>query len=123
MDKATNRARFDTAARAVIVDYIKQDGSNAQIQVDLDAAEAIMEAISVARPDAPLELDDSGIYQVQGFQLSPLAGELHMTLRVADDREATFVLAAPTRSESEVAAISKDLQRVYLRLIPPKYRN
>lgn len=123
MDKATERARFDAATGTVIVECVKPDGGTLCIQVNVDAAEAIVEALNAAKPEPPLGLDDTGVYSVCDLELASSTGKLHLDLRVADGRKATFILQAPTSSQDEIESISNDLQRALMRLQPAHCRH
>lgn len=123
MDKATDRARFDAATGTVVVECIKPDGGTFCIQVNVDAAESIVEALNAAKPEPTLGLDDTGVYSVRDLELASFTGKLHLDLRVADGRKATFILQAPTYSQDEIESISSDLQRALMRLQPVQVRH
>ncbi|TAJ84680.1 hypothetical protein [Reyranella sp.] len=124
MDKATERARFDAATGTVVVECIKPDGGTRSIQINLDAAEAIVEALNSAKPEPALVgLEDTGVYSVCDLELASFTGKLHLDLRIADGRKATFILQAPSYSQDEIESISNDLQRALMRLQPAQSRH
>ena len=71
MKKATERARYDAATGTVVVECIEPGGGTLDVQVSADAAEAIVQTFNEAKPEPPLGLDDSGVYRVSEFKLTP----------------------------------------------------
>lgn len=123
MKKATERTRFDAATGTVIIECTKPDGGTVDVQIDVDAAEAIVQSFNQAKPEPPLGLDDTGVYRVRDFKLTPTRGELLLDLWVADGRKARFVLPASLRSQDEIDALSTDLRRLLMPLQPAYSRH
>lgn len=114
MKKATERTRYDAATGAVVVECTEAGGGTLDVQVSVDAAEAIVQAFNEAKPEPPLGLDDSGVYRVSDFRLTQAASGLILDLWVADGRKARFVLPSLDRSEDEIDALSTNLRRLLM---------
>lgn len=114
MKKATERARYDAATGTVVVECIEPGGGTLDVQVSADAAEAIVQTFNEAKPEPPLGLDDSGVYRVSEFKLTPAGSGLILDLWVADGRKARFVLPSTSRSEGEIDALSASLRRLLM---------
>jgi hypothetical protein len=114
MKKATERTRYDAATGTVIVECTEPGGGTLDMQINVDAAEAIVQAFNEAKPEPPLGLDDSGVYRVSDFKLTPAGGGLILDLWVADGRKARFILPASMRSEGEIDTLSTNLRRLLM---------
>lgn len=109
MDKATERVKFDAVTGTVIVECVSPDGGTFDIQVDLDATEAVVQAFRDARPEPSLGLEDTGVYFVRDLELVHATDRLLLDVRLDDGRKARFVLPQSACSEDAIRELSEDL--------------
>lgn len=112
MHKATEHTYFDAETGTVIVECIKPDGGTLNVQINSDAAEAIVLSFNDAKPTPPLGLEDSGVYKVCDVELIAATEGLLLDLWVVDGRKVRFVLPVSNHSQHEIDAFSKELRRL-----------
>lgn len=116
MDKAIEDADYDAATGSVIVKCQRPDGGTFDIQVDFDAAEAIVQAFRDAMPEPALGLEDTGVYHVRDLKLiSTTDRGVLLDLWTEDGRKARFVLPQKASSRDKVDRLSRDLRRLLKR--------
>ena len=115
MHKATERVRFDVWTETVVVECTTPDGDTFDIQINSDAAEAVVQAFKDAKLEPPLGLEDSGVYDVRDVKLIAASNSLLLDFWVLDGRKARFVLQASTASRDLFNALSKELRRLLAR--------
>lgn len=114
MDKAIERAVYDAATGTVIVTCLRPDGGTFDIQIDFDAAEAVVQAFRDAMPEPVLGLEDTGVYNVRDLKLTSADDRVLLDVWIEDGRKARFILPKTAESWDGLDGLSEDLRRLLM---------